>query len=100
MENIEFKNDELKKQIEVKVKDMFSNMLFYLEIALPHKKDDGSENEKRFNTIRSKILRGGNDTIRSLDDVFRNYVVMPINKPTIISEDTVVFKFKQDKGGK
>lgn len=96
--DIKFENEEVKRQIESRIKEMFSQLLVYLEISLPHEKGDSSDNEKRFNTIRSKILRSGNDTIRSLDDILRGIIMLKAGDYNIVTKDndmtfSIVAKF-------
>ncbi len=67
--NLDFKN-----LVAKRFQDMFSQTLVYLELAFPHEKGDGSENEKKFNGLRSKVLRIGNDNIRELENVLESFV--------------------------
>lgn len=67
-------NKELKETISKQFTDLFWQTLTFLEVAFPHQKGDGTENEKKYNSIRSKILRIGNDNVRELDNIFSSYV--------------------------
>lgn len=71
-------NSNFRDLISKRFQDMFSKTLIYLEVAFPHQKGDGSENEKRFNSIRSQILRIGNDNIRELDNVLNSFVIFQL----------------------
>jgi hypothetical protein len=110
MENNEIvgnSNLEFKEIINNKFKDLFWQALSYLEISHPHTQGDGSDNEKIYNTLRSKILRIGNDAIRSNDDLFKSFVVFKLyeyklEKNENVKTDIYNFKskFKIGKGEK
>lgn len=91
-------NLELKGVLSERFKDMFWSVLSLLEIAFPHEKGDGSENEKKFNALRSKVLRIGNDSVRELDEVFENYATFKIfeyQRRQRANAETVIFDFRQ-----
>lgn len=97
-------NLEFRGNISKRFQDMFSQTLIYLEIAFPHEKGDGSDNERIFNSLRSKILRTGNDNIRELDRILESYVVFKLYeyKPILNKKahtDVIVFKNKFLIGG-
>ena len=90
-------NLELKGILSERFKDMFWKILSLLEIAFPHEKGDGSDNEKRFNALRSKILRIGNDSVRDLDAVFDSYVSFKVSSYERIyhpEAETLIIDFK------
>ncbi len=90
-------NAKLKEIISDNIKVLFRNNLSLLEIVFPHDKGDNSENEKDFNTLRSRILRAGNDTVRDLDKIFESFVVFELYeyKKTLKPEvETFIFDFK------
>jgi len=99
-------NDELEKELKDRFKDMMWQTLTFLEVALPHRKGDGSDNENRYNTIRQKVLRIGNDNIRELQGMFNSFVALKVYEykkqvnPNIHT-DVVNFKSKiKINGGK
>lgn len=92
-------NEEIKNLIKNELQDSMWQTLTYLEVAFPHRKGDGSENELRFSAIRQKVLRTSNDSIRNLDSIFNNYVTLKlyeykkeINKN--LQQDIISFKDK------
>jgi len=92
-------NLEFKSLITKRFQDMFSQTLFYLEIAFPHEKGDGSSEEKQFNAIRSKILRVGNDNIRELENLLDSFVIFKLYEyKQILSKvtQTDIISFKQN----
>lgn len=98
-------NKELKDIISKGYQDLFWQILTFLEVAFPHQRGDGSDNEKQFNNLRSKILRIGNDGVRELDNVFSSYIAFQLyeykkqyrpNLETIIID----FRSKYKIGGK
>jgi len=56
----------------------FSDVLNMISFIFPHQRGDGSDNEKLFMTYRSKILRSGNNKVRDLDEVIKEYAVKKI----------------------
>nr|DAQ92143.1 MAG TPA: hypothetical protein [Caudoviricetes sp.] len=55
----------------------FGEVLNILSSRFPHTKGDGSNNEKEFLGLRSKILRSGNNILRDeLPKVISNYEVV------------------------
>lgn len=101
-------SEELRSQIKETYESMMHQTLTFMEISFPHEKGDGSENEKRFNIIRSKILRSGNDRIRDLEKMFSKYVVFKLYDYAQATNEMIVtqvldfkHKFKiNEKGGK
>jgi len=101
-------SNELKRMLKESYEYMFHQTLIFMEIAFPHEKGDGSENEKRYNVIRSKVLRIGNDKIRDLDKVLASFAVFKLNEYTLkpnqyIETEILDFKSKfqlNGKGGK
>ncbi len=100
MENIDGNsNEELKKLLTRRFEDMLWQTLTFMEISFPHKKGDGSENEASYNTIRSKILRIGNDNIRELDNILDSFIAFKLfdyaklKNPNI---DVQIFNFKSN----
>jgi len=96
-------NPEFKVILNQKIQDMFWKILTYLEVSFPHKPGDGSENEKSYNAIRSKILRIGNDAIRSNDDLFKSFVTFKVYDYKLVRRDgveTQIFTFKNNWQGK
>ena len=90
-------NNELKDILKSRFSDLFGQTLLLLEVAFPHQKGDGSDNEKRFSLIRSKILRIGNNNIRDLDGLFEDFAVFKINEyvkmPVKVESD--IFDFRK-----
>ena len=96
-------NTELKFIVNKKLQDLFWQILTYLEIVFPHKPGDGSENEKLYNSIRSKVLRIGNDSIRSNDELFKSFVSFKLFEyklKRIDNAKTDIFTFKNNWAGK
>lgn len=90
-------NEELKKLLAKRFEDMLWQILTFMEVSFPHKRGDGSENEQRYNIIRSKILRIGNDNIRELDTIMSCYVAFKAfdyKKTKSPDIDTQIFNFK------
>ena len=90
-------NKEFKQKLDQTFKDTFWQILSFLEIAFPHKPGDGSENEKKFNTLRSKVLRSGNDAVRGLDQLFESYVVFQLyeyKRKVNNNTESLIFDFK------
>jgi len=58
----------------------FSEVLDILSSRFPHTKGDGSANEVEFQGLRAKVLRSGNNKIRRMPEVFKNYVVCKITE--------------------
>ena len=72
-------NDRLKDFIRNQITGMFTSVLDFAEVAV-----DGKD---RFQTLRSKVLRVGNDTIRSITkELDLNYEV----KYTRMNEDVIL----------
>lgn len=71
-------NKELKEILAKKYQELFRQNLSLLEVVFPHEKGDNSENEKTFNSLRSKILRAGNDAVRDLDSIFDSFVTFKL----------------------
>jgi len=96
-------NSELKFIVNKKLQDLFWQILTYLEIVFPHKPGDGSENEKLYNSIRAKVLRIGNDSIRSNDELFNSFVAFKVFEYKLKRIDNVktdIFNFKNNWIGK
>lgn len=90
-------NQELKIIINQKFQDLFWQILTYLEITFPHTPGDSSQNEKTYNSLRAKILRIGNDAIRSNDDLFKSFVSFKVYDYKPVKRDNVqtdIYKFK------
>ncbi len=90
-------NRELKEVLAIQNKDVLWQTLTFLEVAFPHQKGDGSENEKKYNGLRSKILRIGNDSVRELDNIFDSYVVFKVyeyKKQYKANLETVIYDFR------
>lgn len=101
-------SEELKTSIKESYEMLFHQTLTFMEISFPHEKGDGSENEKRFNIIRAKILRSGNDKIRELEKLMGKYIVFKLYDYAQSTNEMIVtqvidfkknFKITQ-KGGK
>lgn len=71
-------NVELEENLKSSFQDMMWQILTFLEVALPHEKGDGSNEEKKYKTIRQKILRIGNNNIRELNNLFNSYIVLKV----------------------
>ncbi len=100
-------NNELKEILAKRFQEMFRQNLSLLEVVFPHTKDDGSDAEKSFNALRSRILRSGNDAVRELDKIFENYVIFKLFEYKRVENPTVqtdIFNFKKNwntnRGGK
>lgn len=101
-------NQEVKGIMKKELQDMMWQTLVYLEVAFPHKKGDGTREERLFNTIKPKILRIVNNKIRSFEEVFDSYALLKVQeyKPIIKSDiqiDVMNFKNKwkiNEPGGK
>lgn len=90
-------NQELKIILGQRFQDLFWQVLTYLEIAFPHKPGDGSDNERSYNSLRSKVLRIGNDAIRSSDDLFKSFVAFKVYEYKQVKRDgikTEIYNFK------
>lgn len=90
---------EFKEIINSRFKDLYSQALSYLEISHPHKPGDGSDNEKIYNTLRSKILRIGNDAIRSNDELFKSFVVFKLYEYKLEKNESIkidIYNFKNN----
>lgn len=90
-------NEELKRLLAKRFEDMLWQTLTFMEVSFPHKRGDGSSNENSYNTIRSKILRIGNDNIRELDSILESFIAFKlfeykkVKNPDI---ETQIFNFK------
>ena len=103
-------NDEVEDILKKDFQDVMWHVLMLLEVDFPHKKGDGSYEEKQFNTIRPKILRAGNDKIRNLESLLDSYAILkvqeykPVSRPDIqidIMDFRNKFKINQiNKGGR
>lgn len=92
-------NKELRDVLAKRFNDVFWQALSLLEVAFPHDKGDGSENEKKFNAIRGKVLRVGNDAVRDLDPLLESYVVFQMfeyQRRTRPDVDKFIFDFRQN----
>lgn len=92
-------SEELKKLLKKRFEDMLWQTLTYMEITFPHKKGDNSENEASYNTIRSKILRIGNDNIRELDNILDGFIAFKLfeyQKLKNSNVDVQIFNFKKN----
>ncbi len=92
-------NEDLKGLLSRRYQDIFKQSLFLLEVAFPHSKGDGSDNEKTFTLLRSKILRIGNDAVRELDDIFNSYVAFKLTeykRQDVPGAETIVLDFKNN----
>ncbi len=92
-------SEEVKAQIKETYESIMHQTLTFMEISFPHEKGDGSENEKRFNIIRSKILRLGNDKIRDLDKIMGKYVTFKLYDYAQSTNEfiiTEIINFKQN----
>lgn len=90
---------EFKEIVNSRFKDLFWQALSYLEISHPHVPGDGSDNEKIYNTLRSKILRIGNDAIRSNDELFKSFVVFKLYEYRLEKNENVItdiYNFKNN----
>ncbi len=90
-------NDELKKLLAKRFEDMLWQTLTFMEVAFPFKRGDGSANENSYNTIRSKILRIGNDNIRELDTILESFAAFKLfeyKKVKTPDIDVQIFNFK------
>lgn len=84
-------NKELKQELSIMFKDLFSDFLNQIEIAIPFNKGDNTENEKRFGILRSRVLRAGNDKIRLLDILLDNYFIK-----RVVRTEKVIIDFNKD----
>lgn len=55
-----------------------SEVLDILSSRFPHIKGDGSTNEVEFQGLRAKVLRSGNNKIRKLPDVLRQFTIVQL----------------------
>ena len=78
-------------EIERSVSGFMRSILVELEMLLPHKKDDGSDNEIKFSNLRRHVLRLGNDRVRLMREVLKDYSI----KKVYDSETMIIF---QEKG--
>ena len=69
----------LEKLVQTQVTKMFESILDYSQIAVP--------DPNTFKALRSKILRSGNDCIRSITGKFSEYDIKYIPK----NEDIIIF---------
>lgn len=58
----------------------FSEVLDVLSSRFPHTKGDNSSNEVEFQGLRAKILRSGNNKIRQMPEVMKNYVILKVTE--------------------
>lgn len=69
-------NAELKDGITRLFHNYFGEVLDILATRFPHRKGDGSVNEMEFLSLRSRILRKGNDILREdLDSILADYEI-------------------------
>src|SRR3990167_1917844 len=90
-------NLELKEIFKRNYEDFWWELLTYLELSFPHAKGDNSDNEKRFNVIRSRILRLGNNKVRDLEKIFQSYVVLQLTEFKLVANKDIqkeIFDFK------
>ena len=66
-----------------------SEVLDILSARFPHTRGDNSQNEVEFQGLRSKVLRSGNNKIRSLPEILKDYQIVQVY-------DTVVIRRKVD----
>jgi len=79
------------KLLEDSVRRLFNKLLSetldVLSSRFPHVKDDGSQNETEFLGLRSKILRLGNNKIREIPEILRDFT-------TVHTHETVVERYE------
>ncbi len=101
MDKVDIEGDvsvELKDIISQKFKSLFWEILVYLELIFPHEKGDGSENEKTFLAIRSRVLRIGNDNVRELETIFDSFIAFRLyeyKKTQNKNIEAEIFSFKE-----
>jgi hypothetical protein len=64
----------------------FSEVLDILSSRFPHTKGDGSANEVEFQGLRAKILRSGNNKVRKMPEVFKQYVICKVFEDAKVEE--------------
>lgn len=72
--------EKLKKLVEAEITKMFESVLDYAQVAVP--------TSDTFKVLRSKILRVGNNCIRSIKDRLENYDV----EYTAVGEEIIEIK--------
>lgn len=78
----------LMTQVEHSFSGFMRSILVELEMLLPHKKDDGSDNQIKFSNLRKHLLRLGNDRVRLIREVLRDYSIQKVYD----SKTVVLFK--------
>lgn len=78
----------LEKDVDTEIKNFFVFILELLECGL-------AQNPDLYAQLRSKILRGGNDAIRNISNILKNYHVLKVT-----DSKTYVIKQKISIGGK
>lgn len=71
-----------KREIELSVVRLFNShmaeVLDILSSRFPHRRGDNSVNEQEFQGLRAKVLRSGNNKIRSLPDVLNDFEIVKV----------------------
>ncbi len=76
------------KEVSTEIKNFFVFVLELLECGL-------AQNPSLYVQLRSKILRGGNDAIRNISNILKNYHILKV-----ADSKTYVIKQKISTGGK
>ena len=74
---------ELGKSIEGAIIPLMGGLLDYMEIMLDTLSIDDTEAQRAFSAIRKKILRNGNDCVRSLLSDLHSYSIKRMSKEII-----------------
>lgn len=88
--NHELDREFLAGQLSQQFEALFGELLNYIELLLPFEKSlngQKSENELRFHSIRTKVLRSGNDRIRLTKELLKDFLVLKVmeHKKTVIT---------------
>ncbi len=70
--------DKFRQYIQIRVTQMFDEILTFAEVAVP--------NKYTYDKLRGRILKAGNNAIRDLEDSCRNYDIIYNPKITEVIE--------------
>lgn len=79
----------IQRQLERTLQDLWTEALVCLEEALPHKKGDGSNNERLFKALRHRVLTVGNRHKRDLPLLLGCYVIQQVVEREVVQRVVV-----------
>jgi hypothetical protein len=75
--------DALERLLSPLFKTLWTDFLNVLFEVFPHDPGDKSDNERFFNALRHRVLRVGNDQVRALPMILKDFVMYRVRKTEI-----------------